>query len=517
MGVPHLGALFRVADRLGEVDVFERALLEGIELLPRGHLLVAEREPHVRVDVFGVGVQDPVRVVDRLLEIAVLDEDVHALGEGLDARQRRGRHRLRLPPAGAPATVSRRYGGRAAGGSAPVGVGPLGRLETSLDIADQVLHAARAREIQPLDAPELGGQLARGHPLEHGEEGQVPVLVAEGEVAGPLVPHPGGLEVLLARADRDHDPGAVEGGEDMGLEGAAEHALEGLAAVEDAEAVLPQRVVDVPGDHAVLGAPVRGVAFLVADEDVVGLVLGRDLGDAPLDLGDLGGLALVDVALRVLRALERLPVVGVRRDALGLHAVDRGDHVVRARVLDVDDAVAAQGERPVGLGVPGVLVEDLAEQLRRAVELVRAAQLVAALEQPGALPVVQARKRLGAVAVVAGHHRRSGLDLEARSAVLAFKDGHSYPLSRLSILVEPAQGVALGQPRGQERLGPLQLLQALLVRAPGGGGERRLVGLVRLSHAIIGGSDYRARNWVAKAQRLRNTAGRCDRGGICLT
>ena len=254
----------------------------------------------------------------------------------------------------------------------------------------------------------------------------------EREIPAPLIFHPHGVEVLRSRAEDDHDFGAIERRENVRLIRRAELILERDARKKDLEALLRELVVEVVGKNAVRRAASTRVRLLVADEHVKRLFLLRDGEDALLNFVDRAGFFLVELALREIGILDGGLVVVVIEYGGELRAVDRRDAFVRRRVLDVLDAVPAENERPVRLGVGAVLVQDLLIQAHRLVKLVIAAEVVGAVVEIGAAVIVQPRERLLRTAAVAHADGSPRLKLHRPAAHFAFEYCHD-PISLLSI------------------------------------------------------------------------------------
>ena len=135
-------------------------------------------------------------------------------------------------------------------------------------------------------------------------------------------------------------------------------------------------------------------------------------------------LILVELPLRDIRITNRGFIIIIVEHGGKLRAVDRRDAPVRRGVLDVLNAVPAEDERPVCLGVGAVLVQDLLVQSRRLVEIVIAAEMVGTVVKIGAAVIVQPRERLFRAAAVAHADGRPRFKLHRPAAHFAFEYCH---------------------------------------------------------------------------------------------
>ena len=95
-----------------------------------------------------------------------------------------------------------------------------------------------------------------------------------------------------------------------------------------------------------------------------------------------------------------------------------------SRVLHVFDPVAAEHQGPVGLGVRGVLVQNLLVDALGLVELVVAAEVVGPVVEIRLPLAVHAGQGLLRAAVLALRDALPGGDLQSPAAHLAFEYGH---------------------------------------------------------------------------------------------
>ena len=336
-----------------------------------------------------------------LVPLAVLEEHERPLEQRRAPRLRHGRLGLRR------------------GGLRRFGCGEL------LDAADQILHEAQLGHILRLQMRKFVGQVVGVHVAVGRNEHLFRAVFDEREVTAPLVLDPDGVEILRPRAQHDHDLGRVQRREDVRLVGRAELILQRDAREEHLEALLRELVVKVVGKDAVGRAAAVLVGLLVADEHVEGLLPGRDLQNALLNLVDGVRLLLVEHALGGVGAAQRGLVVLVGKDRGILRTVDRGQALVRRGVLDILDAVAAQDERPVSLGVAAVLVENLLIDSHGLVKIVVSAEVVCAVVEVCAAVVVQTGQGLLCAAGIAHADGIAGVEFDRPAAHLALENAHA--------------------------------------------------------------------------------------------
>ena len=297
-----------------------------------------------------------------------------------------------------------------------------------LDAANQILHESQLAHILRLQMGELLWQVVGVHVAVGGHQHLVRTVFDQRQVAAPLVLHPHSVEVPRLRAQHHHDLCAVQRREDVGLVGRADLVLQRDAGEKDFETFLRQLVVEVRCQHAVRGPAAIGIGLLVADKHIEGLFLLRDVQYALLDLRDGVRLGLVDTLLQSVSIVQGGLVVLVRQDRGILRPVHRGHALVARRILHILDTVTAQHQRPIGLGVPAVLREDLLVDGHGLVVFVLPAEVVRPVVQVRSPVVVQFRQGLGRAAIRALRHARSLLKPQVAAAHLAFEGDHSISL-----------------------------------------------------------------------------------------
>ncbi len=195
------------------------------------------------------------------------------------------------------------------------------------------------------------------------------VLCHELEIAAPLVLDPHGVIVFIIRTECQHDFGGVQSGEDIRLVFLPQLVFQGNAGEEDTIALLRQGIVNILGNDAVHGALTVLVRLLVADENVIRLLLAGNLDDALADFLDLLGLLPIDLAGDHVRIFQSLLKVAVLHDAFKAGTVAGGNFLAGSRVVHILDAVLAQHQAPVGLRLLGEIGDDGLVNPRRFIKL----------------------------------------------------------------------------------------------------------------------------------------------------
>ena len=354
--------LLRVCKAEGFLPVRVVFILEG-RISQTGFLADAECHAYlccIGRCKLGINVQYAIQVFCGTVKIAVLHEQIGALHQAADTRCNTssgvGLHHL-LHHLGLLRLL--------------VGIKYL------LDAAEQILHETDLAHVLALEGGQLLRQVVGIHAAIARDQQALPVLCHQGQVAAPLVLHPHGVEVLRPAADDHHHPRTVQRREDVGLVLLAQLVFQRDAAEEHLIALLGQAIVHILRPLAVTGALTLLVCLLVADEHIVGFLVGRNSEDALLDLGNLCGLLLVQVTGGgVGGILHRGQIVRICEDACHLHSMTSGDSLFRGRVLDILDAVAADDCTPVGFGIRVILFQQLLVSRHGLVKLALAAEVV---------------------------------------------------------------------------------------------------------------------------------------------
>ena len=292
------------------------------------------------------------------------------------------------------------------------------------DTADQILHKAEFRHILRLQMREFLRQIVGIHITVGGDQHLFRAATDQRQITAPLVFYPHGVEVFRLRAQHHHDLGTVQRGKYVRLVGDTQLVLQCDAGEEHLEALLCQLVVEIGSQYTIRCAAAVGVRLLIADEHVERLFFLGNLQNALLNFVDCFSLGLVDHPLGGVGVLDGGLVVLIIENGGVLGAVHRRHALVGGRILHVLNTVAAQHQRPIGLGVGLVLVEDLLIDAHCLVEIVVSTEMVGAVVQVGAPVVVQLRQRLCRAAVFAHGYGFTGIDVQLSAAHFAFEDGH---------------------------------------------------------------------------------------------
>ena len=223
---------------------------------------------------------------------------------------------------------------------------------------EKVLHGPHLAHVLGLQFGEFSGHIVGIDILVAGDQVLGSVLCHEHEVPAPLVLDPDGVVILVVRTHRQHDFGGIQGGEDIGLVFLPQLILQGNPGEEDPVALFRHSVVNVLGQDAVQGTVAFLVGFFIADENIVGLLLGGNLDNAIAQLLDLLGLLPVNLPGNHIGVFLGLVKVAVVQDAFKGGPMAGGDFSAGGRVVYVLNAVFAQHQTPVGLGLLRKLRHD---------------------------------------------------------------------------------------------------------------------------------------------------------------
>ncbi|MDR0929906.1 MAG: hypothetical protein LBM74_09405 [Oscillospiraceae bacterium] len=96
---------------------------------------------------------------------------------------------------------------------------------------------------------------------------------------------------------------------------------------------------------------------------------------------DRGGFFFVELGGGIIRRVfERGEVIRIDQNGLILGAMAGGQHVMRARIFNIFNAVSAEHRAPVRLRILMVLIEDVFIGDQRLVKLIEAAKVVRPVE-----------------------------------------------------------------------------------------------------------------------------------------
>ena len=218
----------------------------------------------------------------------------------------------------------------------------VGSGQELLDASHQILDCTHLAHVLSLELGKLLRHIIGIDALVAGNQVLGLVLCHELEIAAPLVLDPHGVIVFIIRTEGQHDFGGVQSGEDIRLVFLTQLVLQGDAGEEYTIALFRQGVIDILGNDAVHGALTVLVRLLIADENVIRLLLAGDLDDALADFLDLLGFLPVDLAGDHVRIFQGLLKVGILQDAVKAGAVAGGNFLAGGGVVHILDAVLAQ-------------------------------------------------------------------------------------------------------------------------------------------------------------------------------
>ena len=211
-----------------------------------------------------------------------------------------------------------------------------------LDASHQILDCSHLAHVLSLELGKLLRHIIGIDALVAGNQVLGFVPCHELEIAAPLVLDPHGVIVFIIRAEGQHDFGGVQSGEDIRLVFLPQLVFQGNAGEEYPVALLRQGIVDILGNDAVHRALTVLVRLLIADENVIRLLLAGNLDDALADFFNLLCLVPIDLAGDHVRIFQGLLKVAVLHDAFKAGTVAGGNFLAGGWVVHILDAVLAQ-------------------------------------------------------------------------------------------------------------------------------------------------------------------------------
>ena len=299
--------------------------------------------------------------------------------------------------------------------------------EQLFNTADNVLHSAELAEVLRLKSLEFVRQIVGIHIAEAGDQHLSPVLRSKAQEAAPFVLDPYRVEVLVRRSDGKHYLRRVQSGKNIGLVLSAELILQCNAGEEHLQTLGSQRVVNILRQYGIVGTHAVIVRFLIADENVIGLLVSADRKDRIVQAVDLLRLPPIDALCCYVGIFHGEYVVFVLHKALEARPVAGRLLFARGRVVDIFNAPIAQAQSPVSLGFLREFGDKLLVQCRRLVELIIKTQPVRAIEEGHLLLVISARHCLSRPAIFAFNDLVGFDDVQITTAHFAFKCCHIYP------------------------------------------------------------------------------------------
>ena len=219
-------------------------------------------------------------------------------------------------------------------------------------------------------------------------------LLNQSQITAPLVLHPNSIKILRLGAENDHHLGAIQRRKNIRLIGGAQLILQRDAGKEHLKAFLRQLMVQVVCQNAVGRTAAVGVGFLIANKNVEGLFLLGNGQNPLLNFIDLRRFLFIDRLLENIGTGQgRLIVIIVVNGGI-LRTVYGRNTLTRCGILHIFNAVAAEHQRPIGLGIGGILVQNLLIDPHRFIELVITAKMIGAIIQIGTVLIIQPRQGL---------------------------------------------------------------------------------------------------------------------------
>lgn len=208
---------------------------------------------------------------------------------------------------------------------------------------------------------ELSREMLLQHALVQCDERALALFRHSRKVSAPFVFHPDRIHVFGRGADNKHDLCGIDRCEYVRLELRTCLVFQGDMREEHPPSLGAERPVKSCCKRGIFGSSAVSVAFLVAYENIVGLLVQRNRQYLRTELVKRLGFQYVDTLLiSVFRYPDSLAVILVVNDGGVLYPVDGRNTPVGFRLLDVFHAVAAEYLRPVDVGFvrafPGYLL-----------------------------------------------------------------------------------------------------------------------------------------------------------------
>ena len=249
------------------------------------------------------------------------------------------------------------------------------------------------------------------------------------QVPAPFVFDPHGVVVFIVRAESQHNLCGVQSGKYVRLILLPQLVLQGNPGEEHPVALGDQGIIYILRDDRIDGTLALIVGFLVADEDVVGLLLAGNLDDALAKLLNLLGFLPVDLPGDSIRILQRLLQVAVLHYAVKAGTMAGGHFLARSRIVYILDTVFAQHQTPVAFCLLWEVGNDCFIDARRLVKFTGRTQTVCPGKQRQLFLIVGTGHRLPAAAVFAFGNGAARFNHQVTAAHFTLDDSHAcYPL-----------------------------------------------------------------------------------------
>ena len=256
----------------------------------------------------------------------------------------------------------------------------LSGIHNLFDAADEILNKTDFAHILTLQHTEFFWHIIGIHISVAGDEQTAAVGAHEREIPAPFIFDPDGVQIFRLRADHNHDLGRVQGSKDIRLVFLPELIFQRDAREEDLIARVGELVVNILCQRGILRPFAVLVGFFVADEHVKRRFLLRDRQNVFLQAGDALRLFFVQAPCHAVGIFECGLIIHVVQNAVKARAVTGRDAFAGSRVLHILDAVPAEQQVPVCLGICIVLADQPLVDRRSLVKFTVASQMCTAVE-----------------------------------------------------------------------------------------------------------------------------------------
>ena len=256
----------------------------------------------------------------------------------------------------------------------------LCRVHDLLDAPDEVLNKTDFVHVLTLQHAEFFGHIIRIHIAVAGDEQTAAVGAHERKIPAPFIFDPDGVQIFRLRADHNHDLCRMKGREDVRLVFLPELVFQRDAREEDLIARVGELVVNILRQRGILCPFAVLVRLFITDEHVKRRFLLRDRQNVLLQVGNTQRLFFVQAPRHAVGVFARGLIVHIVQNAVKARAVTGRDAFAGGRILHILDAVPAEQQVPVRLGIrvvppdqplvncSGLVKFTVAPQMRTAVE-----------------------------------------------------------------------------------------------------------------------------------------------------
>ena len=312
----------------------------------------------------------------------------------------------------------------AAGSSGVFGLCLTG--QNLINAPQQILNGAHLAQILGLQFCKLPGHIVSVDVLIAGDQVLFLVLRHQLQETRPFVFHPHCVEILVISAKNQHDPGGVQGSEDVRLVFLTQLVLQADAGEEHPIALAGQGVIYILRQNRVQGPVAVRSRLFVADKNIIRLFLGRYRNDALADLFNLLCFIPVDSAGHNIRILQRLLKVTVLHNGVEAGAVAGGNLLAGGGIVHIFDAVFAQHQTPVGLCLLTEVRYDGLVNAGGLVKFALFAQALCPLKLNQFLLIVHGGDGLDDIAIFTSGQIGLFQQLQIAAASFTFNNAHGY-------------------------------------------------------------------------------------------